>query len=37
MKVVRPIVGDPQQGGADRQHDEATEEQQVEESAERFL
>ena len=25
VKVVRPIVGDCQQGGPDRQHDEATE------------
>ena len=37
VKVVRPIVSDSQQRGADGQHDEAAEEQQVEQSAERLL
>ena len=37
VKVVGPIVSDRQQRGADGQHDEATEEQQVEESAERLF
>ena len=36
VKVVWPIVGDRQQRGADRQHNEATEEKQVEERAERL-
>ena len=36
VKVVWAIVGDRQQRGADRQHNEATEEQQVEKSAERL-
>ncbi len=36
VKVVWPIVGDRQKRGADRQHNEATEQKQVKESAERL-
>src|SRR5438128_9127937 len=37
VKVVRPIVSDSQQRGADGKYHEAAEEQQVEQRAERFF